>query len=103
MTNITPQLLDAITKLRAVCNSEISIATHSARGSSVGKPAINPDVPFHRVNDLLRACDDVFRSVDEIDDFVHIGMVAAKHDIRFNNNRDLVAFLNAVRPKQGSR
>ncbi|RYF02615.1 MAG: hypothetical protein EOO77_32345 [Oxalobacteraceae bacterium] len=53
-------LPNAVDGLRRLCNEEISRASMAAYRPSPCADIINPDVPFRRVNALLRACDRVF-------------------------------------------
>lgn len=50
------ELAEAIAKLRAHCNAEISYIN---RGRGRATPG------FHRINAFLRQCDDVFRALDK--------------------------------------
>lgn len=51
-----PELMDAVSKLRAVCNTEIAFINGQHRTPRV--------IEFARVNAVLRACDVVFAAAD---------------------------------------
>lgn len=59
------KMRQALRELRALCNEEIGRANASAFRRYPGGPVHNPDVPFVRMNAMLKACDKVFAAENE--------------------------------------
>jgi len=62
---MTDDMKAAVDNLRAVCNQRIGEITRSAYRPGPNEPVVNPPVSVERVNELLRACDAVFRVADQ--------------------------------------
>lgn len=62
---MTDDMKAAVDNLRAVCNQRIGEITDNAYRPGPNEPVVNPPVSVVRVNELLRACDAVFRAADK--------------------------------------